>query len=99
MDDIKFDDLNPAKGSAPEAGGEQHTGNHPPQNAPDQGGADRFGGTRTGAGNIEHAPVTNIEKGPDVDRVAGLKQGLEDDARNPEGPTRRAPERDERGRL
>jgi hypothetical protein len=32
---------------------QQHTGNHKPAGAPDSKGADRFGGTRTGAENIE----------------------------------------------
>ena len=45
MDDIKD--------TAPEASDQQHTGNHP---APDAHGADKFGGTRTGAGNMERAP-------------------------------------------
>jgi hypothetical protein len=32
---------------------QQNTGNHKKPGTPDQGGADRFGGTRTGAENIE----------------------------------------------
>ena len=32
---------------------EQNTGNHKKPGAPDAGGADRFGGTRTGAENLE----------------------------------------------
>jgi hypothetical protein len=99
MDDIKFDDLEPSAGIGPDAGGEQHTGNHKAPDAPDRAGADRFGGTRSGAENLEVAPVTNIEKGTDVERVAGLEQGLDDDTRNPNGPTKRVAERDERGRL
>ena len=35
--------------------GQQDTGNHKKPGAPDQGGADRFGGTRKGAENVEHA--------------------------------------------
>jgi hypothetical protein len=89
MDDIKFD--------APEEGGEQHTGNHKAPNAPDRDGADRFGGTRSGAENVEQ-PVTNIEKSTDVERVAPLESGLED-SRNPNGPTQRTAERDEHGRI
>lgn len=34
--------------------GEQNTGNHKKKGAPDEKGADRFGGTRTGAKNVEH---------------------------------------------
>lgn len=33
--------------------GEQNTGNHKKKGAPDEKGADRFGGTRTGARNVE----------------------------------------------
>ncbi len=33
--------------------GEQNTGNHKKPGAVDQGGADRFGGTRTGQENVE----------------------------------------------
>ena len=33
--------------------GEQNTGNHKKPEAPEAGGADRFGGTRTGAQNVE----------------------------------------------
>ena len=32
---------------------EQNTGNHKTPDAPDKGGADRLGGTRAGAENIE----------------------------------------------
>lgn len=32
---------------------QQNTGNHKKPDAPDAGGADRFGGTRTGAENVE----------------------------------------------
>ncbi len=32
---------------------QQHTGNHKQPGAADEGGADRFGGTRTGAENVE----------------------------------------------
>ncbi|WP_199231538.1 hypothetical protein [Azospirillum sp. TSO35-2] len=34
--------------------GEQNTGNHKTPDAPDAKGADRFGGTRAGAENVEH---------------------------------------------
>ena len=36
--------------------GQQNTGNHKTPGAPDQGGADKFGGTRSGAENVEHGP-------------------------------------------
>ena len=36
--------------------GQQNTGNHKKPGAPDQGGADKFGGTRKGAENVETAP-------------------------------------------
>ena len=39
---------------------QQNTGNHKKPDAPDQSGADRFGGTRTGADNVE--PESKPEK-------------------------------------
>lgn len=71
---------------------QQDTGNH------DNDGADRFGGTRAGADNVE---PTTIDKGTDVDKVAPLEQQRRaaDDARSAEGPTLRQAERDERGRI
>ncbi len=33
--------------------GQQDTGNHKKPGAPDKGGADRFGGSRAGADNVE----------------------------------------------
>ncbi len=39
---------------------EQNTGNHKKPGAPDTDGADRFGGTRTGAENVE--PATDGKK-------------------------------------
>ena len=35
---------------------EQDTGNHKVPGSPDAGGADKFGGTRAGASNVEKAP-------------------------------------------
>ena len=32
---------------------QQDTGNHKKPDAPDAGGADRYGGSRTGSGNVE----------------------------------------------
>ena len=34
---------------------QQDTGNHKKPDTPEKGGADRFGGTRTGAENVEEA--------------------------------------------
>jgi hypothetical protein len=34
---------------------QQNTGNHKKPDAPDAHGADRFGGTRAGAENVEHS--------------------------------------------
>ncbi len=34
---------------------QQDTGNHKKPGTPESGGADQFGGTRTGAGNVEPA--------------------------------------------
>ncbi len=76
---------------------QQDTGNHKAPGAVDKAGADRFGGTRTGAENVEQK-VTNIEKATDVDKVAGLEERL-DESLSVNGPAERAPERDERGRL
>ncbi len=78
---------------------QQDTGNHKAPGAIDEKGADRFGGTRTGAENVEEAPhVTNIEKATDVDRVAGLDENL-DESLSVNGPAEIAPERDERGMI
>jgi hypothetical protein len=64
-----------------------------------ENGPDKFGGTRAGAENVEAGQrVTNIEKGTDVDKVAGVEEKL-DDSVSLNGPTERAPERDERGRI
>lgn len=42
---------------------EQNTGNHKKPDAPDAGGADRFGGTRAGAENIEKTSSTPAKGG------------------------------------
>ena len=82
--------------------GQQNTGNHKQPDAPEKAGADKFGGTRAGAGNVEggasEQPVTNIEKGTDVDKVADLEEQL-DDSISVNGPTERTAERDEHGRM
>ncbi len=43
--------------------GQQNTGNHKVPGAPDAGGADRFGGTRTGAENLEETGPAKDEHG------------------------------------
>ena len=78
---------------------QQDTGNHKAPGAIDEKGADRFGGTRKGAENVEDAPpTTNIEKATDVDRVVGLDENL-DESLSVNGPAEIAPERDERGMI
>ncbi len=44
--------------------GQQNTGNHKKPGAPDKGGADKFGGTRSGAENVEHAPDVVSDQPP-----------------------------------
>ena len=43
--------------------GQQNTGNHKKPGAPDDKGSDRFGGTRTGAENLEHVKPEKDERG------------------------------------
>jgi hypothetical protein len=82
-------------------GGEQNTGNHKNPDAPDAGGADRFGGSRAGSQNVEHSGETeSTQSGPDVERLRPLEDGPTNDVTGGSGPhAERAPERDERGRL
>ena len=40
---------------------QQNTGNHKKPDAPDKGGADRFGGTRAGAETLEHPKDKNTD--------------------------------------
>ncbi len=83
------------EGAVDHTDGQQDTGNHVAPGAPHHSP----GGQRPGAENVEQTkPVTNIEKGTDVDKVAGLEDGL-DESLSVNGPTERAPERDERGRM
>ena len=77
---------------------QQDTGNHKQPGAIDDKGADKFGGTRAGAENVEPGKPTNIEKATDVNRVAGLDDTL-DESLSVNGPAERAPERDERGMI
>ncbi|MGI4746456.1 MAG: hypothetical protein ACRYGI_10340 [Janthinobacterium lividum] len=80
--------------------GQQDTGNHKKPDAPDAKGADRFGGTRAGAENLEPTGKTSIQKGTDVEQVQALDESPAPDLTNQHGEhAERAPERDERGRL
>ncbi len=44
--------------------GQQDTGNHKKPGAPDAGGADKVGGTRAGAENLEHSGGQEPPKRP-----------------------------------
>ncbi len=82
--------------------GTQNTGNHKTPDATDSQGADRFGGTRAGAENVEKSPPTteSAQSGPDIERLRNLEEGPTNDVTGAKGPhAERAPERDERGRL
>lgn len=43
--------------------GQQDTGNHKKPGSPDAGGADKFGGTRKGAENLEEVAPEKDERG------------------------------------
>ncbi len=84
---------------------QQNTGNHKAPSSQESGGADRFGGTRTGADNVEDINKTSrdsreesIESGTDVDKVSGLDE-VHTSTKQVENPKERHPERDEFGRL
>ena len=85
--------------------GQQDTGNHKLPSAPDANGADRFGGTRAGAENVEGGAARDdkaesVESGPDVSKVSGLDEvNASEKQVSAPGLTERAPERDERGRM
>lgn len=82
---------------------QQNTGNHKQPNAPDAGGADKVGGTRAGAENVEPAAGSrdkreeSVEQGTDVDRVSGLDE-VNTTTKTVGNPRERHPERDEFGR-
>ena len=82
------------EGALDHTDGQQNTGNHVAAGTPKH----TPGGQRPGAENVEQQPVTNIEKGTDVDRLAGLEENL-DDSVSVNGPTERVAERDEHGRI
>ena len=84
---------------------QQNTGNHKKPGARDAGGADRFGGTRTGSENVEPAPNAtrdsreeSVETGTDVDKVSGLDE-VNTSTKHVVAPNERHPERDENGRM
>ena len=84
--------------------GQQNTGNHKVPGAKDAGGADRLGGTRAGAENVEsESPARDrreesVETGTDVSRVSGLDE-VDASTKDVANPRERHPERDEHGRL
>ena len=80
--------------------GDQNTGNHKVPGAPDERGADRFGGSRAGAQNVEDRPdqADSVQVGPDVERLKPLDEGAGEDVTGSSHAERSA-ERDERGRL
>lgn len=91
--------------SVEHTGDQQNTGNHKVPGSKESGGADRFGGTREGAENVEDARrpdrdvrSESVETGPDVDRVSGLDEA-DTSTKQVENPRERHPERDEFGRL
>ena len=85
--------------------GQQNTGNHKVPNAEDAGGADKFGGTRAGAENVEQPDAgsrdsrqESVETGTDVDKVSGLDE-VNSSSKPLGNPQERHPERDENGRM
>ena len=77
--------------------GEQNTGNHPKPGVP---GADKLGGTRAGAENVEGGQTdkeSSVERGTDVDRMPSLDGTMPGTKSDPSHE--RSPERDEFGRL
>ena len=81
---------------------EQNTGNHKEPGAKDAAGADKRGGTRAGAENVEQgrrdSKAESIESGPDVDRVSGLDE-VNASTKPTDAPRERSAERDEHGRM
>ena len=85
------------------ADNQQDTGNHKKPGTEGTDGADRFGGTRAGAENVERPSsdkAESVETGPDLSKVSGLDE-VNASEKNLDTSDRveRAPERDERGRL
>ena len=83
--------------------GQQDTGNHKKPGTEGKGGADRLGGTRAGAENVERVSsdkAESVESGTDVSKVSGLDEvNASEKSLDDTGHVERAPERDERGRL
>ncbi len=80
---------------------QQNTGNHKVSGERDAGGADRFGGTRSGAENVEHVPVPPKDGStkPDVTGEGGAKLDGSAPPKQPGELRETHPERDENGRL
>ena len=82
--------------------GQQNTGNHKvPGRRKDAGGADRVGGTRAGAENVEGSRDSreeSVESGTDVDKVSGLDE-VNTSTKTVDNSRERHPERDEHGRM
>ncbi len=88
------------EGAVDHTNSEQNTGNHKRPGAPEAKGADRFGGTRTGAQNVE-APADlteSAQSGPDIERLKSLDDGPNRDVTG-QAHEGRSAERDEHGRL
>ncbi len=81
---------------------QQNTGNHKVPGAKDAGGADKFGGTRAGAENLEpvdrDSHAESVETGTDVDKVSGLDE-VNTSTKTVGSSRERHPERDENGRM
>ena len=83
-------------------GDQQNTGNHTKPGTAGEAGADKFGGTRAGAENVEQSSrddkAESVEEGPDLDRVSGLDEAGTS-TKQVSGNHERHPERDEHGRM
>ena len=80
---------------------QQNTGNHYKPNTGEAGGADRLGGTRAGAENVEtdrDSREESVETGTDIDKVSGLDE-VNTSTKHIDNHRERHPERDEHGRL
>lgn len=77
---------------------QQNTGNHKQPDAADAGGADRFGGTRAGAENVEPVPGARQEGEPPKVELEHNPVPLNAQL-SVQGAAERTPERDEGGRA
>lgn len=82
--------------------GQQDTGNHKKPGTEGAGGADRLGGTRAGAENVERVSPDKaeaVETSTDASRASGLGEANTSEASlGDAGSVERAPERDGGGR-